>query len=74
MGTVQTGHTGLGWEAPQQFWSKATKRQQKAMVVDEVTRLEQEHFHIKVVSQGCQGAWTQSRLSFLIRAAYDTLP
>lgn len=40
MGTVQTGHTGLGWEAPQRFWSKATKRQRKAMVVDEVTRLE----------------------------------
>lgn len=51
--------TGLGWCAPQKFWSKATKRQQKTMVVEEVTRVEQERFHIKAVSQGSQGAWTR---------------
>ena len=28
-------------------------------MVDEVTRVEQERFHIKVVSQGSQGAWTR---------------
>lgn len=63
------------------------------MVVDEVTRVEQEHFHIKAMAQDSQGAWTrgeasvqrriswadiwrtpQGRLSFLIRAVYDTLP
>lgn len=90
---VQTSRAGLGWGVPQQLWSKATKRQQKTMVVDEVTRLEQEHFHRKAISQGSQGAWTrwdvtvnrritwsdiwrtpQSRLSFLLRATYDTLP
>lgn len=27
------------------------------MVVDEVTKVEQEHFHIKAISQGSQGAW-----------------
>ena len=62
-------------------------------MVNEVTRLEQERFHIKAVFQGPQGAWTrwdatvyrriswadiwrmpQARLSFLVRAAYDSLP
>lgn len=90
---VQTGRAGLGFGAPQQFWSKATKKERKTMVVDEIARLEQEHFQVKAVSQGSQGAWTrwdmtvnrritwadiwrtpQSRLSFLLRATYDTLP
>ncbi|RXN10684.1 hypothetical protein ROHU_028636 [Labeo rohita] len=93
MGLVQTSQAGLGWGAPQQLWSKATKRQQKTMVVDEITRLEQEYFHVKAISQGSQGAWTQwdvtvnrritweeiwrmlqSRLTFLLRATYDTIP
>lgn len=39
MGSTQTGRAGLGWAAPQQFWSKATKRKWKTMVVDEVTRV-----------------------------------
>lgn len=62
MGSVQTSCTGLGWGALQKFWSKATKRQQKTMVVEEVTRVEQESFHIMAVSQGSQGAWTRGRL------------
>lgn len=89
MGSVQTGRTGLGWEAPQQFWSKATKKQQKSMVVDEVTRLEQERFHIKGAIKENWTRWDtnvnkhfssadiwrtpQARLSFLLRAASDTL-
>ncbi|CAJ1069764.1 E3 SUMO-protein ligase ZBED1-like [Xyrichtys novacula] len=39
------------------FWSKATRREQKTMVVDKVTRVEQQQFHIKAISQGRQGAW-----------------
>ncbi|KAL0968221.1 hypothetical protein UPYG_G00263980 [Umbra pygmaea] len=93
MKAVQSSRAGLGWGAAQQPWSKATRRQQKTMVVDEITRLEQERFHVKAISQGTQGAWTrweatinrritwadiwrtpQSRLSFLLRATYDTLP
>lgn len=89
MGSTQTGCAGL---APRRFWSRASKKLQKT-VVDEVTRVEQERFHIKAISQGSQGAWTrweakvqrriswadiwrtpQSRLSFLTRAVYDTLP
>lgn len=60
MGVVQISCSGLGWGAPQQFWSKTTTKQQKTMVVDEVTRLERERFHIKAISQGNPGAWTQS--------------
>lgn len=75
------------------FWSKAAKEDQRAMVVAEVARTEQERLNIKAVSQGQQGHWTswegltnrsmswsdmwkipQARLSFLIRATYDTLP
>ncbi|CAJ1066598.1 hypothetical protein ROHU_018794 [Xyrichtys novacula] len=59
MGATQTSHAGLGWAAPRQFWSKATRRERKTMVVDKVTRVEQERFHIKAISQGSQGAWTQ---------------
>lgn len=29
MGAVQTSRAGLGWGEPQEFWSKASKRQQK---------------------------------------------
>uniref|UniRef100_A0A3B4XDA6 Reverse transcriptase domain-containing protein n=1 Tax=Seriola lalandi dorsalis TaxID=1841481 RepID=A0A3B4XDA6_SERLL len=57
MGAAQTGRSGLGWTAPRQFWSKATKRQRNTMVVDEVTRVEQERFHIKAITQGSQAAW-----------------
>lgn len=93
MGAVQTSRAGLGWGEPQEFWSKASKRQQKTMVVEEVTRLDQERLHIKAISQGNQRAWTrwkatvdrhitwadiwrmpQARLSFLLKATYDTLP
>jgi len=55
MGFVQTNRAGLGsCELLQQLWLEATKRQQKTMVVDEVTRLEQERFHVKAISQGSQ--------------------
>lgn len=59
MGLTQTGRAGLGWDTLQQFWSKATKKQHKTMVVNEVTRVGQERFHIKAISQGSQGDWTQ---------------
>nr|XP_061819532.1 uncharacterized protein LOC133608354 [Nerophis lumbriciformis] len=93
LGRVQDSRAGLGWGKPVQFWSKATRQQRKAMVVEEVTQVAQDQYWIKAVSQGKQGAWTrwedtiqrvitwadiwrtpQSRLSFLVRAAYDTLP
>ena len=37
---------------------EATKRQRKTMVVDEVTRVEQERFQINTISQGSHEAWT----------------
>ncbi len=40
-------------------WSKASKTQRESMLVEEVTWVEQERFHIKAVSLGQQGAWTR---------------
>ncbi len=79
-------------EAPR-FWSKANHKERKEMVVAEVSRIEEERYKIKAVSQSRQGSWTtwegvvnrkigwsdlwkipQARISFLIRATYDTLP
>lgn len=78
---------------PQKFWSKASEKERKILVVTEVTRMEEDKFLVKSVSQLQQGQWTkwegilprpmgwsdlwkipQARLSFLIRATYDTLP
>jgi len=42
-----------------QLWSKATKEQRKKIVVEEVTRMELEHYYIKAIHQGQQGAWTR---------------
>ncbi|XP_061748367.1 uncharacterized protein LOC133546664 [Nerophis ophidion] len=93
VGRVQVGRAGLGWGDSPRLWSKATKRERRAMVVEEVSRANQEQYTIKAVSQGRQGRWTtwegtlsrpiswadlwkmpQARLSFLLRATYDTLP
>ena len=93
VGRVQSGRAGLGRGKTPLFWSKASKVDQKAMVVAEVVRTEQERLSVKSVSQGQQGRWTswegltdrpmswadlwkipQARLSFLVRATYDTLP
>lgn len=56
MGRVQHSRAGFGWGEPVQFWSKATREQRKTMVVEEVSRVEQDRYHIKAVSQGKQGA------------------
>ncbi|CAJ1057801.1 hypothetical protein F2P79_020824%2C partial [Xyrichtys novacula] len=62
LGRVQDSRAGLGWGQPVQFWSKATRDQRKAMVVEEVSQVEKDHYLVK------------SQLSFLIRETYDTLP
>lgn len=59
MGLAHSGLVCLGWGMPQQFWPKATKQQQKTVVVDKVIRLEQERFHVNAKTQANQGAWTQ---------------
>ena len=93
VGRAQVGRAGLGWGDSPRLWSKATKRERKAMIVEEVSKANQEQYTIKAVSQGRQGRWTtwegtlkrpiswadlwkmpQARLSFLLRATYDTLP
>lgn len=43
---TQAGQAGLGGAALQQLWSKANRRKQKTMVVDEVINIEEESFHI----------------------------
>lgn len=48
---VLVGCTDFGLEAPEQFCSKAIKKQWKTMVVDEVTRVEEVRFSIKVIVQ-----------------------
>ncbi|KAJ8333569.1 hypothetical protein SKAU_G00415770 [Synaphobranchus kaupii] len=66
VGRVQVGRAGLGRSETPLFWSKASKRERKAMVVTEVARSEQERYTIKAIPQ--------ARISFLIRATYNTLP
>lgn len=93
VGRIQQGRRGLGWGEPQKFWSKASEKERKELLVTEVTRMEEDKFLVKSLSQRQQGQWTkwegilprpmgwsdlwkipQARLSFLIRATYDTLP
>ena len=58
MGIVQAGRAGLRWGETPRFWSKANRKQKKEMVVAEVSRIEEECYKIKAVSQGRQGSWT----------------
>ncbi len=58
VGRVQEGRAGLGRGETPLFWSKASKEDQRAMVVAEVARAEQERLIIKAMSQGQQGRWT----------------
>ncbi len=57
VGRVQEGRAGLGRSETPLFWSKASKKERRAMVVAEVTRTEQERLNIKAVSQSRQGGW-----------------
>ncbi|KAL7847812.1 hypothetical protein AOLI_G00225300 [Acnodon oligacanthus] len=56
LGRSRVSRVGLGWGESVQFWSKATREQRKTMVVEEVSQVD--HYLIKAVSQGKQGAWT----------------
>ncbi|KAK0155305.1 hypothetical protein N1851_002363 [Merluccius polli] len=58
VGRVQAGRAGLGWGEAPHFWSKANRKERKEMVVAEVTRMEEDRYKIKAVSQGRQGSWT----------------
>ncbi len=49
---VQAGRVGQGWGETPQLWSKANHKERKEMVVAEVTRMEEERYKIKAVSQG----------------------
>lgn len=60
---VQAGRARLSWGEAPQFWSRATCKERKEMVVAEVTRMEEELCKIP-----------QARLSFLIYSTYDTFP
>lgn len=55
---MQGGRAGVSLAEPVRFWSKASRKERKGMIVDEVSRAEQEHYLIKAVYQGKQGAWT----------------
>ncbi|KAL6455431.1 hypothetical protein MHYP_G00361330 [Metynnis hypsauchen] len=58
VGRVQVGTAGLGWGDVPRFWSKANRKERKEMVVAEVTRMEEDRYRIKAVSQSRQGSWT----------------
>lgn len=92
-GRVQAGRAGLGHGEVPKFWSKASRKERKELVVAEVRNIENERQKIKALPQGRQGNWMTwesvvgrnisladlwkiplARLSFLIRATYDTLP
>lgn len=49
---VQADRAGLECGEVPQFWSKANRKERKEMVVEEVIRMEKEHYKIKAVSQG----------------------
>lgn len=80
VGRVQTGRAGLEWGDPASLWSRSSKKERKDLVVSEVAKTGQDKYRVKAVAQGQQGHWTtwesvgQARLSFFIRATYDTLP
>ncbi|XP_061764445.1 uncharacterized protein LOC133557731 [Nerophis ophidion] len=58
VGRVQVGRAGLGWGDSPHLWSKATKMERRVMVMEEVSRGNQEQYTVKAVSQGRQGRWT----------------
>ncbi|XP_078583875.1 uncharacterized protein LOC144866388 [Branchiostoma floridae x Branchiostoma japonicum] len=57
VGAVQQGRCGLGWGERTLRWDKATQREKKQLVVDEVKRMMEEERKVKVVGQYQQGAW-----------------
>lgn len=85
VGRTQSGRAGLVSGTAPKFWSKATKKERKHLVIAKVVRTEEEQYKIRALSQRQQGSWTtwegvvdmwrmpQVRLSFLIRATYDIL-
>ncbi len=58
VGRVQKGRAGLGWGEAPLFWSRANHKERKEMAVAEVTKMEEERYRIKAVSQCRQGSWT----------------
>lgn len=49
---VQTGRAGTVWGEAPWFWSKASRKERKELVVAEVTRIENECYRIQVLVQG----------------------
>lgn len=47
VGVVQTGRAGLGWSDPPILWSKASRKERKDLVVDEVTRIDQKELRVR---------------------------
>ena len=58
VGWLQQGKTGLGWGPAPKMWSKAKRKERKELVVSEVSRMEDEAYTIRAVSQRQQGKWT----------------
>ena len=58
VGNVATGRAGLG-SFPKQSFDKATPREKRRMVLEEVRSEEEEHRRSKMVAMSQQGAWTR---------------
>ncbi|RXN15474.1 polycystic kidney disease 1-like 2 [Labeo rohita] len=58
IGRVQVGRAGLGHGEAPKFWSKASRKERKELVVAEVTSIENEQQKVKAIAQGHQGNWT----------------
>lgn len=58
VGTVQTGHAGMGMSDPPVHWSRAGKKESKDLVVFALTKDGRREHRVKAVARGQQGHWT----------------
>lgn len=55
----QSGRAGLGSGTAPKFWSKATKKERKDLVIAEVVRTEEEQYKISPLQQGLWATWVE---------------
>lgn len=68
VGRAQVGRVGFGRDETPHLWWRATKKQHKATVIEEIPH------HQQIDQRYDLGGMPQSRFSFLLRATYNTLP
>lgn len=68
VGRAQVGRVGFGRDETPHLWWRATKKQHKATVIEEIPH------HQQIDQRNYLGEMPQPRFSFLLRATYNTLP